>query len=382
VRLTASDGRIAADTIIPFPATQDTLRLDLSVTVRGIEESFTAVVELRDTSGLVLFAGTRLVTARTIALTRATPAPFVMEYAGPGRDARTLVLTPESGIVSASGVVSLTATGLDSAGRPVSDLLVRWSTSDSALAGVASVSAATAELRGTGRRGTVVIGAVSPTGLSASTTLALMPSPARLVVRGGDGQTSPASRSLAEPFVVEVQAADGEPVPGTSVQFRALTPGGSVTTTAVVADAAGRASTAISVGPRAGVYSFEARSGVLTPVSVVATAIAAPPTRIVIASGTGQRSTVGASLAAPLSVLVTDALGEPVEGAAVAWSVIMGDGRLGAALSTTDADGHASVFFVLGRHAGTERVRASLLGVDGASVDFEVHGDAGKGAGN
>jgi hypothetical protein len=292
------------------------------------------------------------------------------------------VLSPASGTVSATGVVSLSVTGLDSAGGPVSDLLVRWSTSDSALAGITPVSAATAELRGTGQRGTVVVGAVSPTGLSASTTLALMPSPVQLVVRGGDGQTAKAGRSLVEPFVVEVQAADGGPVPGTTVKFRAVTSGGTVSTASVVADENGRASTVISVGGRAGAYSFEAVSGALAPVSVVATAIAAPPVRIVIASGAGQRSTVGAPLAAPLSVLVTDALGEPAEGATVGWSVIQGDGHLDSAQSTTDADGHASAIFVLGRHPGTERVRASLLGVNGASVDFESHGDVGDAAGS
>ena len=381
VRLTAGDGRVAADTIVPFPATKDTLRLDLSVTVRGGEESFMASIELRDAAGLVLFAGTRLVTARAIDLASGSPAPFVLEYAGPGRDARTLVLTPASGAVPASGVVLLSATGFDSAGHPVGDLLVRWSTSDSALAGVAALGTATAELRGAGKRGTVVVGAVTPTGLSASTTLALVPSPARLVVRGGDGQSVRAGRTLAEPFAIEVQAQDGGPVPGITVQFRAVTAGGTVSAASAISDASGLASTDIGVGRRAGEYSFEAASGALAPVSVVATAIAAPPAAITITSGAGQRATVGDPLGAPLVVRVTDELGEPADGATVGWSVIAGDGQLDAAQSTTDADGRASVSYVLGRYAGSQRVRASLLGVAEASVEFEVAGDAGDAAG-
>ena len=107
VRLTAGNGRVAADTVVPFPATQDTLRLELSVQIEGGEETFAVLIELRDASGLVLFAGTRPVTARSTALPSLAPAPFVMEYAGPGRDARTIVLAPATGAVSASGVVPL-----------------------------------------------------------------------------------------------------------------------------------------------------------------------------------------------------------------------------------------------------------------------------------
>jgi hypothetical protein len=218
---------------------------------------------------------------------------------------------------------------------------------------------------------------VTPTGLSVSATLALVPPAARVVVIGGDGQRAVAGRALAQPFVVEVQAADGEPSPGAAVQFRAVTPGGIVSVTSVVADAAGRARTAPAVGRRAGDYAFEAASGALAPVTIVATATKAPPTAIAVVSGNGQRVTVGAGIDAPLVVLVTDELGEPAEGASVSWSVVVGSGRLSAAQSTAGPDGRASITYAFGPDAGMERIRASLDGVNDAAVEFETYGDPG-----
>src|SRR3954470_24729966 len=55
MRLRATDGSIVKDTIVAFPATQDTLRLDLSVPIEGSEQTFTALLDLLDANGVVLF---------------------------------------------------------------------------------------------------------------------------------------------------------------------------------------------------------------------------------------------------------------------------------------------------------------------------------------
>ncbi|HEU4721293.1 MAG TPA: hypothetical protein VFS59_08020, partial [Gemmatimonadaceae bacterium] len=377
IRLTADDGRIAADTTLPFPVTQDTLRLELAVEVRGIEERFTALIELRDGTGLVLFSGSRGVTARSGLLPGAAPAPFLVEYSGPGRDARAVVLSPATGVVSTSSVVPFAATAVDASGRPVTDLLVRWTSSDSSLGRVTPTGGASAELRGTGRRGTIAVNAVTPTGLSASATIALVPPAARLVVTAGEGQRAVAGRTTAEPFVVEVRAGDGGPVPNVAVRFRATTAGGAVTTTSALSDSAGRASTEIRVGRRAGVYAFEASAEELPTVSISATATPAPPAAIAIAAGHAQRAEVGAAIERPLVVVVTDEWGEPADGAVVEWSVLAGAGRLDAARTTTGADGRTSVAYVLGREAGEQRVGAALSAVGGATVEFTAYADPG-----
>ena len=377
VRLTAADGRVETDTIIPFPAAQDTLVLDLSVQVRGNEESFTALLELRDATGVVLFSGTRLVTARVGALPGTTTPRFSLEYSGPGRDARTISLTPSGGPIAATTVVPVTATAVDSAGRDVGDLLVHWTSSDPALAAVTQTGAASAELRGTGRRGSVTITAVTPTGLTAASTLSLVPPATGLVVVSGDGQRDTAGRALAQPFVVEAQAGDGGPVPGVVVSFRAVTAGASVATASVVTDAAGRASTSMTLGTKAGSYSFDATSDNFAAVTISATADPAPAAVIAIVSGNGQQDVIGRPLAQPFVVLVTDAFGAPVAGATVDWSQVGGFGQLGVSRSVTGADGRAVASYVLGYRAGVEIVRASLSGVTGASVDLTARSIAG-----
>lgn len=378
IRLTADDGRVAADTTLPFPATQDTLRLELVVELRGGEGRFTALIELRDATGLVLFSGARAVTARSGLLPGAAPAPFLVEYSGPGRDARTVVLSSPTGVVSTSSLVPLAATALDASGRPVTDLLVRWTSSDSSLGRVTPTGGASAELRGTGKRGTIGVSAVTPTGLSASATIALVPPVTRLVVIGGDGQRAVAGRAAAEPFVVEARAGDGGPVPNVSVTFRATTAGGAVTTSSALSDSAGRASTEIRVGRRAGVYAFEASAEAVPPVSIIATASPAPAAAIAIASGHAQRAEVGTATERPLVVVVTDEWGEPADGAEVEWSVLAGGGRLDAARTATGSDGRASVVYALGSQAGEQRVRASLPRVAGASVEFTAYADPGE----
>ena len=378
VRLTAADGRVATDTIIPFPTAQDTLVLDLSVQVRGNEESFTALLELRDATGIVLFSGTHLVTARVGALPGVPTPRFALEYSGPGRDARTISLTPSGGPVAATAIVPVTATAVDSAGREVGDLLVRWTSSDPAMAAVTQTGAAAAELRGTGRRGAVTITVVAPTGLTASSTLSLVPPATRLLVVAGDDQRDTAGRALPQPFVVEAQAGDGGPVPGVVVSFRAVTAGGGVANGSVTTDVAGRASTSMTLGRIAGSYSFEASSGELAAVSITATAEPAPAAAIAIVSGDGQRDVAGRPLAQPFVVLVSDAFGAPVSGATVEWSQVAGFGQLGVSRSITGADGRASASYVLGYRAGVEIVRASLSGVAGPGVELTVRSIPGQ----
>ncbi|HEV7994230.1 MAG TPA: hypothetical protein VGP25_20570 [Gemmatimonadaceae bacterium] len=367
IRLTAADGTVAKDTVIAFPATQDTLQADLSVQMQGSEQTFTALIELRDATGVVLFTGSRLVTARASGVPSAAPPTIPLDYAGPGRNARSLAVTPDDGPRSASDVVSLTASALDASGRTVADLLVRWTSSDAALGALTTTGSAAAELHGAGKRGTVVITATSPTGLTASTRISLVPPASRLVVIGGGAQTGVAGRALAQPFVVELQAADGGPVPGAGVTFRAVSTGGAVATTTTTTDSAGRARSAITLGKSAGTYLFEAASGTLAPASVSAFATAAPAAAIAIASGDAQTDSVDGTLAQPFVVKVVDEFGGAAAGVVVDWRVVAGAGSLGAASATTDTNGLASVTYTLGGTPQVDSVRASVAGIAGSA---------------
>lgn len=87
------------------------------------------------------------------------------------------------------------------------------------------------------------------------------------------------------------------------------------------------------------------------------------PTRhVAIASGAAQTDTVGQDLPIPYNVLVTDAAGAPVAGAAVTWRVTSGGGGFGATEATSDAGGHARATHRLGFTSGLQTVRVEVAG--------------------
>ncbi len=85
-----------------------------------------------------------------------------------------------------------------------------------------------------------------------------------------------------------------------------------------------------------------------------------PATLEVVGSAEG---TPGWLLDEPLAVRVTDAAGDPVEGATVAWSTGEPSAWLGAATSLSDASGTATVAFAPGWRLGTQVVSATSGGL-------------------
>ncbi len=70
-----------------------------------------------------------------------------------------------------------------------------------------------------------------------------------------------------------------------------------------------------------------------------------------LVGGNNQSGTVATSLAASLVVQVTDGQGNPVAGVTVNWAVAGSNGSVGAATSTTDPNGDASIGATLGTTA-------------------------------
>jgi hypothetical protein len=96
------------------------------------------------------------------------------------------------------------------------------------------------------------------------------------------------------------------------------------------------------------------------------------PTLIASNAGGGQNGTPGSVLPLPLSVLVTDAAGDPVAGVEVTWSVLTGGGTVSPASSTTTTDGVATTQFTLGPVEGEQQVQAQAgqLQLQGSPVVF------------
>ena len=93
------------------------------------------------------------------------------------------------------------------------------------------------------------------------------------------------------------------------------------------------------------------------------------PVAIDLLDGDGQDGSAGAALAAPLRVVVTDELGDPVSGVEVTWSVTAGGGSI-TPESSTDASGIAQAAFTLGPANGEHRAAAAVAGLAGSPVEF------------
>jgi len=94
------------------------------------------------------------------------------------------------------------------------------------------------------------------------------------------------------------------------------------------------------------------------------------------ASGDGQSGPVGQLLALRLQVLVKRN-GVPAEGVDVHWATTSGNGTVGPAVSTTDADGMAITGWTLPTTAGAVSASASVADADGSPVAFTATALAG-----
>jgi len=144
-----------------------------------------------------------------------------------------------------------------------------------------------------------------------------------------------------------------------------------MTPASATTDAAGRASSSVTLAPTAGPQGFAASTGSISA-AINATALSAKPASVLIESGDDQTGTAGEPLRAPFVVLVRDQFGNAVAGAEVSWKLVGGHGSLGAARSITGANGLASVTYTLDRTAGADTIMASVAGVS-TSATFTVH---------
>ncbi|MEP6731035.1 MAG: carboxypeptidase regulatory-like domain-containing protein [bacterium] len=377
VRLVAPDGS-TRDTSIAFPTGMSELQLDLAVPLSAAGQSFRADLELLNSEGVVLFSGSQVVVARLPNIPGSVPAIIQINYTGPGALAKSVAISPPAGVVAGAAALPVSATATNATGASVSDLLVRWTTSDATLATVTPGGSASATVTGTGKRGSVTISAITPLGVTGSAAIMVAPAASKIVVIGGGAQTGVTNSVAAKPMVIEVQAPDNLPVPNTPITFRAVTLGGEVTTVAATTDASGRASTTFSFGPTAGVYVFEAASPSVAPVTISATASAGVGELLSIVSGNFQAGSVASTLQQPLVVKVVDKSGNPVSGATIKWATTLGGGAPTTSTTTTIANGTSSNTYTLGTQVMTEDVHASLLGVPppGGDIVFNVGASA------
>jgi YVTN family beta-propeller protein len=285
------------DVTVPFDPEAAQLQVSVPVLLREVQESLSVTLELR-AGAQVLFSATSDV---EVSAGPGSPQPSLpLTYVGPGSQVAAITIGPIDSIVNLRDSVLFRVSAVDSSQQAVTNFYVSWSLSD----GTRGDVNANGLVRARNTRSTVMVRAVTPTGIADSTPLTLVPAPTSLVRISGDQQTGGTGTPLALPFVVRVLANDGLGVKGTVVSFSALTGGGSVVPPTVVSDTGGFATAAGTLGATPGSNTYQALVAGLPPVGFTATSGGAVPAGTVISSDVGSNSITVLTTAGPTTTTV------------------------------------------------------------------------------
>jgi len=203
-----------------------------------------------------------------------------------------------------------------------------------------------------------------------------------LTLVSGNGQSGTVGQPLAADFVVQVLDSLNNPVPNVSITFGVTTfPAGaqgySLSTRSVNTDAAGEASTELTLGSKTGTYTVDAYNSELlnSPVTFTATANPDAAAELQLFAGNQQSGTAGQPLSLPVKVRAVDQFDNPVSGVTINWTP-SADGSVDSPGSTTDANGVDSVSWTLRTSAGQDTLVASSTGLADAVFKATVNADA------
>ncbi len=211
-------------------------------------------------------------------------------------------------------------------------------------------------------------GTYTPTASYASSTVAKFSvtvvgaTPNHIAVVSGSRQTGPLQTTLAAPFVVQLDDALGNGVPGGTIVFSDGGKGGLFSANNIVTDAKGRAQTFYTSGIIGGAITISAMSGSIRQTLPI-TILAGAPTGISLVSGNFQKALAGATLPAKLIAKVVDQYNNGVAGVPVAFNDGGVSGTFASANVTTDSLGRAIATYTLPTTPQVVHVTATMSGV-------------------
>lgn len=178
-----------------------------------------------------------------------------------------------------------------------------------------------------------------------------------------DAQEALVGTALERLVGVRVTDTTGRLLADVPVGWTALD-GGELVARETRTDSLGEARAAWTLGPKSGTQRVRVQIGsarAVPPITLRATARAGAPATLALASGGQQRGRVGRALARPVTVRITDAAGNPVQGVPV--TLEPSAGSLADSSVVTDSTGRVAARWTLGRVPGahTLTVRASEL---------------------
>ena len=215
---------------------------------------------------------------------------------------------------------------------------------------------------------------------SASLTQNIHGLPAATDVSSGNNQSAAISTNYSSPLMAIVTDRSGNPVPNITVSWdtngTALVANGSLSPLKSTTDANGLASVNVTANNKTGSFNVTG-SAVGTPARFTLTNSAGAPTSITIHAGSSPQTTViNTQFTQPLTVNVSDASGNPVQGVAVTYVATgtTANATLSAPSAVTGSDGLASVIATANGNAGTYTVTATAGSV--GSVNFALRNNA------
>ncbi|MEN8165888.1 MAG: DUF4082 domain-containing protein [Pseudomonadota bacterium] len=258
-------------------------------------------------------------------------------------------------VTTAANPVSFTVTGVTGALSPAATV--------TPVNGVASVSFTPSAT------GLATI-SVTATGLTGDNAGLTVIDPVISIV-SGDNQSGTVGSALSAPLVIEViDISTGNPMAGTTVSFAVTTGGGSVLPASMVTDAAGRASTNLTLGSATGTNRVTATTQLAGSVVFTATANPGLPVALSLASSSAN-ALVNTTLAYEASVL--DEFGNVVTNCTngVSFSVSGVSGAFNPASPVMPTAGVASTDFTPSS-VGSATITASATGLSSASAPLTV----------
>ena len=255
----------------------------------------------------------------------------------------------------------------DTAGRPLADVPVSWSTLDGgAIEGLTARtdSLGQAHARWTlgdasgKQRAQAMIGSARALPPVVVTARARPGVPARIAIASGDEQRSTAGAPLSKPVVVQAFDAKDNPVPGAVLTIAPLA--GAVADSSVRTDTTGRATIRWTMGRMAGPHALSVKlAGVERALRVTATAGSGAPENLSI-----ERVRSTSKTASPRDVkfvaTVSDVYGNPVSGARV--SLAAQSGTVTPANAVSDAKGRVTGTWKLAAKADEQTLRGTVKG--------------------
>ncbi len=215
---------------------------------------------------------------------------------------------------------------------------------------------------------------------SASLTQTIYGLPTSITVSSGNNQSAAVNTIYANPLLAVVKDAAGDPVPNVTVNWStdgtAITPNGTLSALTSTTDANGLASVNVTANNKAGSFQVTG-SAVGTPAQFTLTNTAGAPTSISIHSGSSPQTTViSTQFTQPLTVFVTDAGSNPVQGVTVTYVAngTTANAALSAPSAVTDSGGLASVIATANGTTGAYTVTAAAGSV--GSVNFTLRNSA------